>query len=101
MTISTDLSISNSMSSFVPKYWLNWQILWLFLMNFVDKDGTSKVYLPVHPWMSNHMKIITFVANIQSVFPKWFLPQVELLDFGNWDVHLLIWGLKYGTGEII
>ena len=27
MAISTDLAISNSMSSFVPKYWLNWQIL--------------------------------------------------------------------------
>ena len=27
MTISTHLAISNSMSSFVPKYWLNWQIL--------------------------------------------------------------------------
>ena len=27
MTILTDLAISNSMSSFVPKYWLNWQIL--------------------------------------------------------------------------
>ena len=27
MTISTDLAISSSLSSFVPKYWLNWQIL--------------------------------------------------------------------------
>ena len=27
MTISTRLTISNSMSSFVPKYWLTWQIL--------------------------------------------------------------------------
>ena len=27
MTISTDLAILNSMSSFVPKFWLNWQIL--------------------------------------------------------------------------
>ena len=27
MTISTDLAISNTISSFVPKYWLNWQIL--------------------------------------------------------------------------
>ena len=27
MTISTHLAILNSMSSFVPKYWLNWQIL--------------------------------------------------------------------------
>ena len=27
MTISTDLAASNSMSSFIPKYWLNWQIL--------------------------------------------------------------------------
>ena len=43
MTISTDLAISNSMSSVVPKYWLNWQILVAILMNFVDKDGTTKV----------------------------------------------------------
>ena len=27
MIISTHLAISNSMSSFVPKCWLNWQIL--------------------------------------------------------------------------
>ena len=26
MTISTDLAISNSMSSIVPKYWFNWKI---------------------------------------------------------------------------
>ena len=45
MTISTDLAISNSMSSFVPKYWLNWQIMVVILMNFVDKDGTIKVYI--------------------------------------------------------
>ena len=50
MTISTDLGISNSMSSFVPKYWLNWQILVAILINFVDKDRTSKVHIPVHLW---------------------------------------------------
>ena len=27
MTVSTDWAILNSKSSFVPKYWLNWQIL--------------------------------------------------------------------------
>ena len=27
MTISTDLALSNSMPSLVPKYWLNWKIL--------------------------------------------------------------------------
>ena len=27
ITISTDLAISSSMSSFVPKLWLKWQIL--------------------------------------------------------------------------
>ena len=43
MTISTDLAISNSMSSFVPKYWLNWQTL-VASMNFIDKGGTTKVY---------------------------------------------------------
>ena len=50
MTIQTHLAILNIMSSFVPKYWLNWQILVLFLINFADKDGTTKVYIPVHPW---------------------------------------------------
>ena len=34
MTISTDLAISNSMSSFVPKYRLNWQILVTILNKF-------------------------------------------------------------------
>ena len=53
MTISTHLAISNSMSSFVPKYWLNWQILVAILMNFADKDGTTKVYIPVHPWFDS------------------------------------------------
>ena len=28
MTIATDLAISNSMSSFVPKYWLNLRLIW-------------------------------------------------------------------------
>ena len=40
------------MSSFVTKFWLNWQILVTFLMNFIDKDRTTKVYIPVHPWFS-------------------------------------------------
>ena len=42
MTISTDLAILNSMSSFVPNYSLNRQILVATLMNFLDKDGTTK-----------------------------------------------------------
>ena len=42
MTISANLAILNSMSSFVSKYWLNWQILLvIFFMNFLDKDGTT------------------------------------------------------------
>ena len=41
--ISTNLVILYSMSSFVPKYWLNWQILLAILVNFIDKDGTTKV----------------------------------------------------------
>ena len=50
MTISIDLAISSSMSSFVPKYWLKWKILLAFSsMNLVGKDGTIKVYIPVHP----------------------------------------------------
>ena len=51
MTMSTDLAISNSISSFVPKYWLNLQVLVAILMNFVDKDGTTKMYIPFHPWL--------------------------------------------------
>ena len=54
MTIST---ISNSMSSFVPKYWLNWQILVAVLVNFVDRDGITKVYIPVHPRVSHNESI--------------------------------------------
>ena len=52
MIISTDLAISNSMSSFANKYWLNCQYL-LAICNFVDKDGTTKMYIPVHPWASH------------------------------------------------
>ena len=44
MTTSTDLAISNNMSSFVPKYWLNWQILVAIFNEFVDKDGTTKLH---------------------------------------------------------
>ena len=46
------MAISNSMSSFVLTYWLKGQIQFAILMNFVDKDGTTKVYIPVHPWMA-------------------------------------------------
>ena len=34
MTISTDLAIYNSMSSFVSKYWLNWQMLVAIINEF-------------------------------------------------------------------
>ena len=53
MTISTDLAISNSMSACqalslnigrTGKFWR------LFLMNFVDKDGATKVCIPFHHW---------------------------------------------------
>ena len=40
MTILTDLAISNNGKT--GKFW------WLFLMNYVDRDGTTKVYIPVH-----------------------------------------------------
>ena len=44
MTISTDLAFLNTLLSFVPTYWLNWQILMaIFSLNFVDKDETTKV----------------------------------------------------------
>ena len=32
-------------------------------MNFVDKDGTTKVYIPVHPW-SNILRVITIALRI-------------------------------------
>ena len=54
MTILTDLAVSNSISSFVPKYWLNWQILMIIcVMNFVHKDGTTKMCIPVHLGQTN------------------------------------------------
>ena len=46
MTISTDLAVTNSMSSFVPEYWLNLKILVAIFNDFVDKGKTTKVYLP-------------------------------------------------------
>ena len=50
MIISIDLALSDSMSSFVPKYWQIWQTLVAIfnLMTFGDKNGTTKVYMPVH-----------------------------------------------------
>ena len=30
-------------------------------MNFVDKDGTTKVYIPVHPWLEHETKISIIV----------------------------------------
>ena len=41
MNISTDVAILNSISSFVPKYWLMWQILVVIFDEFVNKDGTT------------------------------------------------------------
>ena len=35
MTISTDLAILDSISSFVPKLWLNWQILLAIFNEFL------------------------------------------------------------------
>ena len=49
MTISIDLAVLNNMSSFVPVYWLNWKIQLAILMNFLGKDGTTKVNVPVLP----------------------------------------------------
>ena len=40
ITVSTGLAISN-MSSFVPKYYLNWQIMVAILKEFLSKDGTT------------------------------------------------------------
>ena len=30
-------------------------------MNFVDKDGITKVYIPVHPCIPSSAKIMSFV----------------------------------------
>ena len=50
MTILTDLAISNSMSSFVPKYWLNWQILVAIFNEFRrQRWDHQSVYILVRP----------------------------------------------------
>ena len=50
-------------------------------MNFVDKDGTTKVYIPVHPW-----KLLQ--KNDQNVTDE------TVLDIA---VSLMALGLKEGT----
>ena len=39
-------------------------------MNFVDKDGTTKVYIPVHPCFSELCKLLpsSWVVSSQSDF---------------------------------
>ena len=52
MAISNDLTIVNSISSFVPKYWLIWQILVAILNKFlIDKERTTEDRIPVHSWV--------------------------------------------------
>ena len=35
-------------------------------MNFVDKDGTTKVYIPVHPWISHFPCAVHFSSKLLS-----------------------------------
>ena len=56
MNISTEFAIANSMSSFVPKYWLNWQILVAIFNEFHRQRWDHKVYIPVHPWIGGQRK---------------------------------------------
>ena len=49
MTTATDLSIANSGQALSINIGKTGKFMWLFLMNFIDEDGTSKVYMPVHP----------------------------------------------------
>ena len=49
MTISTELAISKKYVKLYPRtFQQNWEILLLFQINFLAKDGTSEVYIPVH-----------------------------------------------------
>ena len=35
-------------------------------MNFVDKDGITKVYIPVHPWVSSYMQTSADYFSMES-----------------------------------
>ena len=63
MSISTDLAIENIMASFVHKYWINWQIL---VMNLVDKDGATKVYIPEKCIMRGSVQVLPNQVSKQS-----------------------------------
>ena len=65
MTISTDLAISNSMSSLVPKYWLNWQILVAIFNEFRGQ----RLYIFVHPCIARQ----TF-CSINILNPGYTIP---------------------------
>ena len=88
MTISYDLTISNSISSFVPKYGLNWKILVTILMNFVDKNMTTstKVYVLVHPWnLTKRFAQMAGIWQILKICPR-VSPEGDILNCLKHDV---------------
>ena len=48
MTVSTGLAISNECQALSLNIGQTGKFWWLFLMSFVDKDETTKVYISVH-----------------------------------------------------
>ena len=73
MTISTHLAISKSMSSFVPKYWLNWQILVAFL-NELRRQRWD------HQSVHTCPPLIIEMSTVQDITEKM-----------NFDIPFMIW----------
>ena len=46
-------------------------------MNFVDKDGTTKVYIPVHPWVTHQDRKHLF-ANMFFKLSRYGLVSISL-----------------------
>ena len=82
MTISTHLAILNSMLSFVPKYWLNWQILVAILNEFRrqrwDHCGVH-TYPPLNISENDHENLQTISKN-----PSWLIGNRWYNSFISW-----------------
>ena len=50
-------------------------------MNFIDKDGTTKVYIPVHPWKPRRI--------FSRGFPTPSLPVCTILKIENLELKTL------------
>ena len=57
-------------------------------MNFVDKGGTTKMYIPVHPWISRtFVKIHSADLGFRGLLQK-FIPQTsDFADFCKNSFH--------------